>query len=287
MKFARLGPLGHEIPALLHDGKIFDLRSETSDIDGGFLERFDPASVLRAFEAGSFAELADAESMRVGSPIARPSAIYCVGMNYAAHARESGSEPPANLVMFMKPPNTVVGPFDEVEIPKGSTKTDWEVELGIVIGKRASYLDSTADSAQHIAGFVLANDLSERTFQLEVSGGQWSKGKASPGFTPVGPWLVTPDEINADALQLRSFVNGETRQNSTTADLIFNIDYIVWHLSQFLALEPGDLILTGTPEGVALSGRFPYLTDGDVVEVEIEGLGRARQVMRAFAGASR
>ena len=287
MKFARLGPLGHEIPALLHDGKFFDLRSETSDIDGGFLERFDPASLLRAFEAGSFAELADAESMRVGSPIARPSAIYCVGMNYAAHARESGSEPPANLVMFMKPPNTVVGPFDEVEIPKGSTKTDWEVELGIVIGKRASYLDSTADSAQHIAGFVLANDLSERTFQLEVSGGQWSKGKASPGFTPVGPWLVTPDEINADALQLRSFVNGETRQNSTTADLIFNIDYIVWHLSQFLALEPGDLILTGTPEGVALSGRFPYLTDGDVVEVEIEGLGRARQVMRAFAGASR
>jgi len=184
--------------------------------------------------------------------------------------------------MFLKTPNTVVGPDDDVVIPRGSTKTDWEVELGVVIGARASYLDSPADAAAHIAGFVVANDVSERDFQMAVSGGQWSKGKCAPGFNPTGPWLVTPDEVDHGDLRLRSRVNGEPRQDSTTADMIFSVEHIVWHLSQYLTLEPGDLVLTGTPEGVALSGRFPYLAPGDVVEVEIDGLGRQRQTFTAW-----
>jgi len=198
-------------------------------------------------------------------------------MNYAAHAAESGSEPPTQLVMFMKAPNTVIGPDDDVTIPPGSEKTDWEVELGIVIGRRASNLESPADARAHIAGFTTVNDLSERDWQLAGSGGQWSKGKSAPGFCPTGPWLATPDELDADDVRLRSFVNGEPRQDSRTADLIFGIDTIVWELSRYLTLEPGDLVLTGTPEGVALSGRFPYLRAGDVVELEIDGLGRQRQ----------
>ncbi|WP_159607394.1 fumarylacetoacetate hydrolase family protein, partial [Agromyces humi] len=227
--------------------------------------------------AGGLPELPDAGSLRIGAPIARPSAVYCIGMNYAAHAAESGSEPPKQLVMFMKSPNTVVGPYDDVAIPRGSRKTDWEVELGVVIGRRASYLDSPAEARAHVAGYVMANDLSERDWQIAVSGGQWSKGKSAPGFCPTGPWLVTGDEVDAGDVRLRSFVNGEPRQDSRTSDLIFGIDTIVWTLSQYLALEPGDLILTGTPEGVALSGRFPYLAPGDVVELEIDGLGRQRQ----------
>ncbi len=200
-------------------------------------------------------------------------------MNYAAHAAESGSAPPEHLVMFMKSPNTVVGPYDDVAIPRGSSKTDWEVELGVVIGRRASYLASPAEARAHIAGYVMANDLSERDWQLAVSGGQWSKGKSAPGFCPTGPWLVTDDEIDADDVRLTSFVNDEPRQDSRTSDLIFGIDRIVHELSQVLVLEPGDLILTGTPEGVALSGRFPYLAPGDLVELEIEGLGRQRQLV--------
>jgi 2-keto-4-pentenoate hydratase/2-oxohepta-3-ene-1,7-dioic acid hydratase in catechol pathway len=203
-------------------------------------------------------------------------------MNYAAHAAESGAEPPATPVVFFKAPNTLAGPNDPVTIPRGSTKTDWEVELGVVIGKRASYLDSPAESLDHVAGFVVANDLSERAFQLEVSGGQWSKGKIAAGFSPVGPWLVTPDEIEHQKLGLRSFVNGEPRQDSSTADQIFDVATVIHHLSQYMVLDPGDLIMTGTPEGVALSGRFPYLRPGDVVEVEIDGLGRQRQEYVAF-----
>jgi 2,4-diketo-3-deoxy-L-fuconate hydrolase len=230
-----------------------------------------------AVAAGTLEELTDAASRRVGAPIARPSAVYCIGMNYAAHAAESGSAPPEQLVMFMKAPNTVVGPFDDVAVPRGSTRTDWEVELGVVIGARASCLDAPADARRHLAGYVVANDLSERDWQLARSGGQWSKGKSAPGFCPTGPWLVTPDEVDGSDVRLRSWVNGEPRQDSRTSDLIFGIDTIVFELSQVLALEPGDLVLTGTPEGVALSGRFPYLAPGDVVELEIDGLGRQRQ----------
>jgi 2-keto-4-pentenoate hydratase/2-oxohepta-3-ene-1,7-dioic acid hydratase in catechol pathway len=277
MRFARLGEVGQERPALLADGIYFDLSDVTDDITGEFLSEGGPERAREALEAGALVELAGASRARIGAPIARPSAVVCVGMNYAAHAAESGSAPPEVPIIFLKTPNTVVGPDDDARIPRGSVKTDWEVELGIVIGQRASYLDSPADSIRHIAGFVVANDLSERDWQLEISGGQWSKGKSAPGFTPLGPWLVTPDEVDYRNLRLQSRVNGEPRQDSTTADLIFDVDQIIYQLSQYLAFEPGDLILTGTPEGVALSGRFPYLTAGDVVEIEIDGLGQQRQ----------
>ncbi|MHB1171610.1 MAG: fumarylacetoacetate hydrolase family protein [Lacisediminihabitans sp.] len=218
-----------------------------------------------------------ADTLRVGAAIARPSAVVCIGMNYAAHAAESESAPPEVPIIFLKTPNTVIGPFDAVAIPRNSTKTDWEAELGVVIGKRASYLASPADSIDCIAGFVAANDLPERDFQMTVSGGQWSKGRCAPGFNPTGPWVRTPDEVDYRNLRLRSWANGEPRQDSSTADMAFDVDTIVWHLSRYLTPEPGDLILTGTPEGVALSGRFPYLAAGDVVEIEIDGLGRQRQ----------
>ncbi len=277
MKFARLGAVGAEIPVVITDDGILDLRPLTSDVDGAFLAADPVERVTAAIDGGVLTPLAGAGALRVGAPIARPGAVICIGMNYAAHAAESGAEPPTVPIMFLKTPNTVVGPDDVVTIPRGSEKTDWEVELGVVIGRRASYLDSPADAAAHIAGYVTANDLSERTFQLEVSGGQWSKGKCAPGFNPTGPWLVTPDDVDPRDLRLRSFVNGEPRQDSTTADMIFGVDEIVWHLSQYLTLEPGDLVLTGTPQGVALSGRFPYLAAGDVVDIEIDGLGRQRQ----------
>ena len=277
MRFARLGAVGAEIPVLLDGDRTYDLRPVANDVDGAFLASGGIDRARAALAAGTLDELVDAASLRVGAPIARPSAVYCIGMNYAAHAAESGSAPPEHLVMFMKSPNTVVGPYDDVAIPRGSSKTDWEVELGVVVGRRASYLASPAEAREHIAGYVMANDLSERDWQLAVSGGQWSKGKSAPGFCPTGPWLVTDDEVDADDVRLTSFVNDEPRQDSRTSDLIFGIDRIVHELSQVLVLEPGDLILTGTPEGVALSGRFPYLAPGDVVELEIEGLGRQRQ----------
>lgn len=277
MKFARLGPVGEERPAVVDGDSYWYLDSLTSDIDGAFLESDGVARVRDALDHGSLERVKSVDTLRVGAPIARPSAVLCIGMNYAAHAAESGSAPPDSPILFLKTPNTVVGPNDDVAIPRGSTKTDWEVELGVVIGARASYLDAPADSIGYIAGFVLANDLSEREFQLEISGGQWSKGKSAAGFSPVGPWLVTPDEVDSRDLRLRSWVNGEPRQDSTTADLIFDVDYVIWYLSQYLVLEPGDLILTGTPAGVGLSGRFPYLQAGDVCHVEIEGLGRQRQ----------
>lgn len=277
MKFARLGEPGSEIPVVLDGDRHLDLRPITSDVDGGFLADDPVGRTSAALTAGLLPELPDAGALRIGAPIARPSAVVCIGMNYAAHAAESGSVPPSVPVMFLKTPNTVVGPNDPVTIPRGSEKTDWEVELGVVISRRASYLESPADAAAHIAGFVAVNDVSERSFQLEVSGGQWSKGKCAPGFNPTGPWLVTPDEVDPQALRLRSHVNGAPRQDSSTADMIFPVDHIVWHLSQFLTLEPGDLVLTGTPEGVALSGRFPYLAAGDVVDIEIDGLGAQQQ----------
>ncbi|BCW81698.1 fumarylacetoacetate hydrolase family protein [Arthrobacter sp. NicSoilC5] len=276
MKFARIGAPGKEVPALMHEQKYYSLEQVAKDVDADFWESDGPGRAAAALAAGELAEL-PAEGARIGAPIARPSSVICVGINYAAHAAESGSAPPSVPIIFHKAPNTVAGPFDTVAIPRGSTKTDWEVELGVVIGRRASYLGSPAQARDHIAGFVTVNDLSERTFQLEVSGGQWSKGKSCAGFCPTGPYLATPDEVDAGNLRLRSWVNGETRQNSSTRDLIFGVEQIIYDLSQFLVLEPGDLICTGTPEGVALSGRFPYLKAGDVVEIEVEGLGRQRQ----------
>lgn len=282
MKFARIGESGHEVPVVVTDDGYLDLRPLTDDIDGAFLADEPIARVTRARIAGLLPRL-DAGSERIGSPIARPGAVVCIGMNYAAHAAESGSLPPEQPVVFLKTPNTVGGPYDVVVIPRGSAKTDWEVELGIVIGCETSYLESSDEALAHIAGYVAVNDVSERAFQLEVSGGQWSKGKCAPGFTPTGPWLVTPDELDVSRLRLRSTVNGDVRQDSSTADMIFDPAFIVWHLSQFMVLEPGDLVLTGTPEGVALSGRFPYLTAGDRVEVEVDGLGRQQQTFVAWS----
>jgi 2-keto-4-pentenoate hydratase/2-oxohepta-3-ene-1,7-dioic acid hydratase in catechol pathway len=224
--------------------------------------------------------LQDAAGQRIGAPIARPSVVLCIGMNYAAHAAESGAAPPDQPVMFYKAPNTVVGPDDEVLIPRGSKETDWEVELAVVIGRRARYLSSPSEALSYVAGYAIANDVSEREFQLRQSGGQWSKGKSCETFNPLGPWLVTADEIpDPQTLRLRSWVNGEPRQDSSTADMIFSVATLIHQLSQITVLEPGDLLNTGTPEGVALSGRFPYLTAGDVVELEIEGLGRQRQLV--------
>lgn len=282
MKFARLGTPGAEIPVLVEGDRYLDLRSVTSDVNGDFLAGDFRARVAAARAADELPVLGDAAAMRIGAPIARPSAVICIGQNYAAHARESGSEPPTVPIIFLKTPNTVVGPNDAVTIPRGSEKTDWEVELGIVIGARAAYLDSPDDADAHIAGYVVANDVSERAFQMEVSGGQWSKGKIAPGFNPTGPWLVTPDEVDVDDLRLRSWVNGEARQDSNTDDMIFDVRVIVHHLSQYVTLEPGDLILTGTPQGVAFGGKFPYLTAGDVVDIEIEGLGHQRQEFVAW-----
>lgn len=283
MRLARVGEAGAEIPVVVTDEGLLDARSVTEDIDAAFLAGGGLGLLREAVDAGRLPLLAGGTGRRTGAPVARPGALICIGMNYAAHAAESGSTPPTVPIIFLKTPNTVVGPYDDVQIPRGSTRTDWEVELGIVIGRRASYLDSPAESLDHVAGFVVANDLSEREFQLDVSGGQWSKGKCCPGFSPLGPWLVTPDEVDHQSLGLRSWVNGEPRQDSTTADQIFGVAEVVHHLSQYLALDPGDVILTGTPEGVALSGRFPYLAAGDVVEVEIDGLGRQRQQMVPFA----
>lgn len=273
MKFMRVGQAGAERPvALADDGQYIDLRPITADIDAAFLARLTGGSVsLDGLPPTSI------DGERIGAPIARPGVIVCIGMNYAAHAAESGSEPPRLPVLFYKAPNTVVGPHDDILIPRGSTKTDWEVELGVVIGRTARYLDSPERALTHVAGYTVSNDLSERDFQLADSGGQWSKGKSCETFNPLGPWLVTPDEVgDPGALRLRSFVNGEPRQDSGTGDMVFDVATLIHHLSQYTVLEPGDLINTGTPQGVALSGRFPYLAAGDVLEVAIERLGGQR-----------
>lgn len=277
MKLMRVGAPGAEKPVLHADGKHYDLSGLTPDLDGAFLAG---GGIDRIRAAAADLPEIDVTGLRVGAPIARPGVVLCVGQNYAAHAVESGAPPPTTPIVFYKPPNTVVGPYDEVLIPRRSTTTDWEVELAVVIGRRARYLESPKQALAHVAGFTLSNDVSERDFQLHQSGGQWSKGKASETFQPLGPWLVTPDEIaDVQSLGLRSWVNGEIRQDSSTKDMIFDVAYLIWHLSQYTVLDPGDVVNTGTPQGVGLSGRFPYLAAGDVVEVEIDGLGRQRSVM--------
>ncbi|NUT73237.1 fumarylacetoacetate hydrolase family protein [Pseudarthrobacter sp. C4D7] len=282
MKIMRLGEKGTEQPAVLvhsadGDPRYFSLLPLTADVDGAFLASGGLAKARKALEAGELPVLEGAAALRVGSPVARPGSVVGIGMNYAAHAAESGAEPPTIPVVFLKPSNTVTGPFDPAPLPPRSTQYDWEVELGIVIGREASYLGSTKEAEASIAGYVTANDFSEREYQLPGAAGQWTKGKSLPGSTPLGPWLVPVKEIDGGNLRLRSWVNGEPRQDSTSAELIFDAPTLVHHCSQYMRLEPGDVILTGTPQGVALSGRFPYLQPGDVVEVEVEGLGRQRQ----------
>ncbi len=281
MELLRLGAVGAERPYVRGtDGTTYDLSSVTADIDGAFLASDGIARARAALEAGSL-PAADVEGLRVGAPIAKPAAVVCIGQNYAAHAAESGAEPPKEPIVFFKHPNTVVGPYDDVLVPRDARKTDWEVELAVVIGKTARYLSSDEEALACIAGYTVSNDVSERAFQLEVSGGQWSKGKCCETFNPLGPVLVPADEVgDPQALDLKSFVNGEPRQASNTRDMIFSVAALVRDLSQYMTLDPGDIVNTGTPEGVALSGRFPYLAPGDVVECEIQGLGRQRQELK-------
>ena len=276
----RFGPLGSERPAVRDDqGRHFDLTPLTPDVDGHFLEADGVARTRQALHSGELPEISVAGE-RVGAPVARPAAVICLGQNYAAHAAESGAAPPERPIIFFKHPNTVVGPYDDVAIPRGGERTDWEAELAVVMARRTRYLASPDDALGQVAGLVVSNDVSERAFQLEHSGGQWSKGKCCETFNPLGPWLVpVADAGDVQALTLRSWVNGEPRQDSVTADMIFSVATIVYELSQYMALEPGDVINTGTPEGVALSGRFPYLRAGDVMELEIQGLGRQRQTL--------
>ncbi|SDT64768.1 fumarylacetoacetate hydrolase family protein [Jiangella sp. DSM 45060] len=278
MQLMRIGDRGAERPAVrADDGTVYDLSSVTGDIDGAFLSGDGVARARAALAEGGLPQLP--AGGRVGAPIARPGKVVCIGLNYRDHAAETGAAIPPEPIIFMKAPNTVIGPDDTVLVPRGSVKTDWEVELGVVIGQEARYLDSPEDALGVIAGYAISNDVSEREFQLE-RGGQWDKGKSCETFNPLGPWLVPADEVDDPGkLGLRLWVNGEQRQDGTTADLIFGIGHVVWYLSQFMVLEPGDLVNTGTPAGVAMGmpGQ-PYLRAGDVVELEIDGLGRQRQV---------
>ncbi|MFF2390589.1 fumarylacetoacetate hydrolase family protein [Agromyces sp. NPDC058104] len=274
---ARMGVPGNEVPVVRSGSRVLDARGVADDFDRAF---FEGCGINRVREVlGNLPEFAG-DGQRVGPPIARPGKIVCIGLNYRDHAEETGAVAPPEPVVFMKDPSTMVGPFDDVFIPRGSTKTDWEVELGVVIGKVARYLASPDEALAHVAGYAVSHDLSEREFQLE-RGGQWDKGKSCETFNPFGPDLVPAEYVDdPQQLGLRLWVNGELRQNGSTSNMLFSVAHIVWHLSQYMVLNPGDVINTGTPAGVALGipGR-PYLRAGDTVELEIDGLGRATQRM--------
>ncbi len=281
MKIARVGTAGSERPVVLDaSGNAFDLSGVVSDVDGAFLAGGGLSRVRAELDRGRLPPLS-MENLRTGPPVARPGKVVCLGYNYLDHAEETGARTPREPKIFMKASNTVVGAYDDVMVPRGSTKTDWEIELGVVIGRTARYLDSPDDAAKVIAGYAVSNDVSEREFQIE-RGGQWTKGKSCETFNPLGPWLVPAAEIaDVQDLGLRLWVNGEQRQNGSTKNMIFDVAYVIWYLSQFMVLDPGDLINTGTPAGVALGmpDPKPYLRAGDVVEAEIDGLGKQRQVM--------
>jgi 2,4-diketo-3-deoxy-L-fuconate hydrolase len=284
MRFFRYGPLGSERPAVDHDGTSYDLTPLTHDIDPAFIAADGLRAASDAVLAGQLPPVV-VDGQRLGAPIVRPAAVICIGQNYAAHAAESGSPVPTTPIVFLKHPGCIVGAHDDVVIPVGSTKTDWEVELAVVIGNGAEYLASPDAARDCIAGYTISNDVSERAFQIELSGGQWSKGKCAPTFNPLGPYLVpTADVPDPQALRLQSWVNEEPRQDSSTSDMIFDVAYLVWHLSQHMLLCPGDIINTGTPEGVGLSGRFPYLGPGDTMRLEVTGLGSQQQRLVAARG---
>ncbi|MFH8370281.1 fumarylacetoacetate hydrolase family protein [Streptomyces sp. NPDC018031] len=283
MKLLRVGPAGAERPALLDgDGVLRDLSDSVRDIDGGLLA--DEAALNRirvAAEAGRLPAL-DPAGLRIGPPVARIGKVVCIGLNYHDHAAETGAPIPAEPIVFLKAADTVVGPDDTVLVPRGSEKTDWEVELAVVIGRTARYLESDRAALAAVAGYAVAHDISEREFQLE-RGGQWDKGKNCETFNPLGPWLVTADEVpDPQDLRLRLWVNGRLRQDGTTADQIFPVAEVVRYVSRFMTLYPGDVINTGTPAGVAMGHPEPkpYLRAGDVVELEVEGLGRQRQQLK-------
>ncbi|WP_061963179.1 fumarylacetoacetate hydrolase family protein [Demequina aurantiaca] len=275
MKFLRIGEPGQEIEVASIDGLT------GVDVRPAIAAGADPTTIdgMRLIQdaAASGDATIDLSTVRIGSPIAWPGKVICVGLNYRQHAAEAKMAIPEEPILFMKTPYTVQGAYDDVVIPPGSLKTDYEVELAIVIGRKAEYLASVEESRDYILGYAISDDVSERAFQLE-RGGQWDKGKNCATFNPLGPWVVTADEVSdPNALDLTLTVNGEVRQNSSTADMIFDVDYLVWYISQFMTLMPGDVINTGTPQGVG-SGFTPgkFLSAGDVVEVSISGLGTQR-----------
>ena len=282
MYLMRLGPIGSERPVVRIDDSHY---VDVSDVVDDFDETFFGSSGLPRLaeivqERTASEQLQEFGEERIGAPIARPHQILCIGLNYSDHAAETGAAVPDEPIMFTKSPNTLVGPNDDVRIPRGSTKLDYEVELGVVIGSRTSYLDAVEQARSAIAGYLVVNDVSERAFQIE-RGGQWSKGKSAETFNPAGPWLVTPDEID-DVRNLRMWldVSGVRRQNGSTSTMIFDPYFIVHYLSQFLVLEPGDLINTGTPPGVGMGMQPPvWLKAGNVIELGIEGLGSQRQTV--------
>ncbi len=283
MKLIRFGTAGKEKPGIqLEDGTRIDVSKFGTDYNEEF---FGGDGITRLKEwlksnASSCPKVGD--DVRLGPPTVRPSKLVCVGLNYAKHAAESGMAIPKEPVLFFKATSAIVGPNDDVIIPKNSQKTDWEVELAVVIGKRASYV-SEANAMEHVAGYVLHNDYSERAFQIEREG-QWCKGKGCDTFAPIGPFMATADEIkDPNNLNLWLKLNGKTLQNSNTSDFIFNIQEVVSYISQFMTLLPGDIISTGTPSGVGLGLTPPsYLKPGDVVELGIEGLGVSRQVAKGY-----
>jgi 2-keto-4-pentenoate hydratase/2-oxohepta-3-ene-1,7-dioic acid hydratase in catechol pathway len=278
VKLLRVGAPGEERPAVrTDDGRLLDLSCVTRDVDGAFLASDGIDRARAAIAAGDLPAL-DADGLRIGPPVARPGKIVCIGLNYRDHAAETGAAIPERPVVFMKDPGTVVGPYDEVLVPRGSVKTDWEVELAVVIGRRARYLDGPDAARDVIAGYAISHDVSEREFQLEYSS-QWDLGKSCETFNPLGPWLVTADEVgDPQNLGLHLSVNGVKRQNGHTRDMIFPVDHIVSYLSQYMVLEPGDVINTGTPAGVALGlPGTPYLRPGDTVELAVDGLGSQGQ----------
>lgn len=275
MKLARIGERGSEVPAVLdQDGVHRDVSSLVSDFTPEFFAG-DGTERLRSSDLSAL----PAVEGRIGAPIARPSLILCVGLNYIDHANESSMKVPEEPILFTKAPNCLVGPYDEVLTPRGATTVDYEVELAVVIGRQCRYLESPEQAMEHLAGFTIANDVSERTFQLQRGGGQWIKGKSCETFNPCGPYLATTDEVNLDGgLDLWLDVNGERRQTGSTHDMIFDIATVIHHVSQFMVLEPGDLVNTGTPPGVAMGMAEPgYLSPGDVMTLGITGLGEQRQ----------
>jgi 2-keto-4-pentenoate hydratase/2-oxohepta-3-ene-1,7-dioic acid hydratase in catechol pathway len=283
MKLIRFGPAGAERPGLLlANGRRIDASAFGRDYDEAFFGGDGLERLARWAASNGDAAPTVADDVRLGPPLRRPSKIVCVGLNYRDHAKESGMAVPAEPVLFMKATSAIVGPNDDVVIPRDSAKTDWEVELAIVIGKRASYVDED-DALDHVAGYVLHNDYSERTFQLERAG-QWVKGKSCDTFAPIGPFIATRDEI-ADVQNMSMWltVNGERKQNGSTSNLIFGVPMLVSYISHFMTLLPGDVISTGTPAGVA-GGHRPvrFLQDGDVVALGIDGLGESRQRLRAY-----
>ncbi len=284
MKLLRVGPVGSERPALLdQDGTLRDLSGLITDVDGALLA--DDSVLSRVRDAAGSGELPvlDAEGLRIGSAVGRIGKVVGIGLNYHGHAAEVGAEAPAEPIVFLKAPDTVVGPDDTVLIPRTSVKTDWEAELGVVIGATARYLASPEEGLAHVGGYVLVNDVTERAFQTE-RGGTWDKGKNCETFTPLGPWLVTADEIpDPQALDVKLWVNGELKQDGSTSDQIFAVGEVVRYVSQFMTLYPGDVIVTGTPAGVAAGQPEPkpFLRAGDVVELEIDGLGRQRQEFKS------